>query len=76
MLPGIDGLEILKQIKQDDKTKNTPVIILTNLGQDEVIRQGFNLGAEGYLIKSSNSFKEVVEEVQNILNKKGRTVIS
>lgn len=76
MLPGVDGLEILKQIKQDDKTKNIPVIILTNLGQDEVIKQGFNLGADGYLIKSSNSLKEVVEEVQNILNKKGTITIS
>lgn len=76
MLPGVDGLEILKQIKQDDKTKNIPVIILTNLGQDEVIKQGFNLGADGYLIKSSNSLKEVLEEVQNIVEKKGSGIPS
>ncbi len=70
MLPGVNGLEILKQIKLDDKLKDIPVIILTNLGQDEVIKQGFKLGADSYLIKSSNSPKEVVAEVQNIIRRK------
>lgn len=76
MLPGINGLEVLKQIKQDEKTKNIPVIILTNLGQDEVIKQGFSLGADSYLIKASNSPKEVVWEVQNLLKKKLAETVS
>lgn len=71
MLPGINGLQVLKQIKQDEATKGIPVILLTNLGQDEVIKEGFTLGAEGYLIKAAYSTKQVVEEMKNIL--KGKT---
>lgn len=71
MLPGINGLQVLKQIKQDGATKGIPVILLTNLGQDEVIKEGFTLGAEGYLIKAAYSTKQVVEEMKNIL--KGKT---
>lgn len=71
MLPGMNGLQVLKQIKQDETTKGIPVILLTNLGQDEVIKEGFTLGAEGYLIKAAYSTKQVVEEMKNIL--KGKT---
>lgn len=70
MLPGINGLEVLKRIKQDEKIKNIPVVILTNLGQDQVIKQAFDLGADSYLIKASSSPKEVVWEVQSLLKKK------
>ena len=69
LLPDINGLEILKQIKQDPNTKTTPVVLLTNLGQDEIVKQGFNLGAEGYLIKLYYTPEKVIEEVRNILGK-------
>lgn len=67
MLPDINGLDILKEVKQNEQTKNIPVILLTNLRQDEIIKEGFKLGAEGYLMKASFTPKQIVAEVQNIL---------
>lgn len=69
MLPDLNGLEILKQIKQNPASKNVPVIMLTNLGQDEIIKEGFTLGAQGYFIKASYTPDQIVQEVKNILSK-------
>ncbi len=74
MLPDINGLEILKQIKQNPILKDIPVIMLTNLGQDEVIKEGFALGSQGYFIKSSYTPDQIVQEVQNILSKQPQGV--
>lgn len=73
MLPDLNGLEILKQIKQNPDTKSIPVLMLTNLGQDDVIKEGFSLGAQGYFIKASYTPDQIVEEVKNILARKHQT---
>lgn len=70
MLPDINGLQILKQVKLNNSTKAIPVVLLTNLGQDVVIKEGFELGAEGYLIKASYTPAQIVAEVKNFLQKK------
>ncbi|MFA5932903.1 MAG: response regulator [Microgenomates group bacterium] len=70
MLPDLNGLEILKQIKQNASTKDVPVILLTNLGQDEVIKEAFTLGAQGYFIKASYTPDQIAQEVKNILSRK------
>lgn len=70
MLPDMNGLEILKAIKENPQTKTTPVVMLTNLGQDAIIKQGFELGADGYLIKAAYTPDQIVQEVKNILAKK------
>lgn len=68
MLPDINGIEILKQVKQNPKASTLPVILLTNLGQDSVIKEGFKFGATGYLIKAAYTPDQVVREVTEILN--------
>lgn len=70
MLPDTNGLQILKEVKQNPATKQTTVVLLTNLGQDVIIKEGFELGAEGYLIKASLTPNQVVQEVKNALAKK------
>ncbi len=70
MLPDINGLQILQKIKQNDANKSVPVVLLTNLGQDAVIKQGFDLGAEGYLVKTAYTPNQIVQEIKNILAKK------
>ena len=70
MLPKMNGLDLLKTIKGKDDTKDIPVILLTNLGQDSVIKEGFNLGADGYLIKSAYTPDQIIEEVKKFLNQK------
>jgi DNA-binding response OmpR family regulator len=68
MLPGINGLEILKQIKQNPKTKDIKVLMLTNLGQEEFKEKGIKLGAEGYLIKSDLTPDQFVREIDSYIN--------
>ena len=71
MLPKMDGLEILRQVRQKGaKEKNGPIVLLTNLGQDSIIKEGFVLGASGYLIKSAMNPDQVLAEVKVFLNKK------
>lgn len=70
MLPDIDGLEVLKRIKEDAKTQNLPVILLTNLGQDKVIKDGFAMGANGYFVKAHYSIQEIVDAVVKLLKEK------
>lgn len=70
MLPKMDGLEILRHVKdKPPKLKNGPVVLLTNLGQDSIIKEGFALGASGYLIKSAMNPDQVLSEVKVFLNK-------
>lgn len=70
MLPDINGLQILQNIRQNPATKNIVVVLLTNLGQDAVIKQGFELGADGYLVKAAYTPDQIVQEVKNIVAKK------
>lgn len=70
MLPDINGLQILQNIRQNPTTKNIVVVLLTNLGQDAVIKQGFELGADGYLVKAAYTPDQIVQEVKNIVQKK------
>jgi DNA-binding response OmpR family regulator len=70
MLPKKDGLQILRDLKVNPpKTKIGPIVILTNLGNDAVINEAFQLGATGYLIKSAMNPDEVLTEVRNFLGK-------
>lgn len=70
VLPDMNGLEVLHQWKLKKPNSDTIVLLLTNLGQDEVIKKGFELGAHGYLIKSSLSPEQVVSEVNTALSQK------
>lgn len=70
MLPGINGLEVIKQWRAKSPQSTMPILLLTNLGQDAVIKAGFALGAQGYLIKASYTPDQVVAEVKNALSGK------
>lgn len=68
MLPKKDGLQILRDLKlTPPRNQNGPIVVLTNLGQDTIIKESFNLGAEGYLIKSALNPDEVLTEVRSYL---------
>lgn len=72
MLPKMDGLQILKTLNEKgDLKKNGPVVLLTNLGQDNIVKQGFEHGASGYLIKSALTPDQVLHEVRTFLKKNG-----
>lgn len=67
MLPGMNGLQLLREFKTQNPTSPMITILLTNLGQEAVIKEGFELGAQAYLIKASYTPDQVVNEVRNAL---------
>ena len=69
LMPYMDGLEMLAEIKKEEKLKNIPIILLTNLSQKNDIDRGMGLGANDYLIKSHFTPSEVVEKIQANLKK-------
>jgi DNA-binding response OmpR family regulator len=67
MLPGKDGLRILKEIKENPELKKGYIIALTNLNSENIIQEAFGSGADGYLIKSEITPDKIVDEVDRIL---------
>lgn len=68
MMPDMNGIDVLKSINPDKRDKNMKIVMLTNLGQDNVIKEAFKLGAVGYLIKSSLNPYQLTEEVRSFLD--------
>lgn len=69
LMPKKNGFEVLTELKEEDKTKDIPVIILSNLGQKEEIKKGMDLGAESFLIKAHYMPSEVITKVKELLKK-------
>lgn len=69
LLPKMDGFTVLEHLKEDDELKDTPVILLTNLGQKDDVEKGLALGAADYLIKAHFKPSETVEKVKKVLSK-------
>ena len=67
LLPKMDGFEVLKHLKKDAKTKDIPVILLTNLGQKSDVEFGLKQGAVDYLIKAHFMPQETVDKVKKVL---------
>ena len=64
IMPQLDGFTVLEKLKADPKTKNIPVILLTNLGTEEDIKKGQELGAKDYLVKANLTPAEVLDKVK------------
>lgn len=67
ILPKMDGFTVLKELKKNPETKKIPVILLTNLGQNEDVKKGKELGADDYFVKSNHTPGEIVERVKALL---------
>lgn len=67
LLPEIDGFIVLKRLQENNDLKKIPVIVLSNLGQDEDMRKAKELGAKDYMVKAYFTPTEVIERVQKIL---------
>lgn len=66
-MPNLDGFELIKSLRSDEKFKDVPIIILSSLSDGESIDTGLKLGANSYLIKPFN-VKKVQYEVSKYLN--------
>lgn len=64
-LPKIDGLEVLKQIKSNDKTKSIPVVVLTTSSADKDIAMSYEYSANSYLVKPMDfeKFSELMNDL-------------
>lgn len=69
VLPGISGFDVLEKIKKEDRLKNIPVIVFSNLGQPGDIERAKKLGAVKHLIKAEIDVGEVVNEIAKIVKK-------
>lgn len=67
ILPGIDGFEILATIKKDQKLKNIPVMVISNLGQKEDVDRAMELGAVDFLVKANFTLDEIIARVLIVL---------
>ena len=67
ILPKIHGFDVLRKLKQEPETKNTPVIVLTNLEGIEDVKEAIELGAQTYLVKTQYTLEEVVEKIKSAL---------
>ena len=68
MLPGIQGLDVCRVIKSDQETKETPIIMVTALGQEEDIVKGLETGADDYITKPF-SIKVLIARVNAVLKR-------
>ena len=69
ILPGINGFEVLEKVKGNAKTKDIPVIIVSNLGDKSDIDRGLSLGAEDYLVKANMVPKDIVGKLTDVAKK-------
>ena len=64
-MPKINGIEVLEKIKADERTKTTPVVMLTSSKEDPDIQKCYKLGANSYIVKPVN-FENFTQAIKNI----------
>lgn len=67
LMPKMNGLEVLKQLKSDPDTAAIEVIMLTNINQPDIVGEAVKNGASGFLIKADISEAQLVDEVKKRL---------
>ena len=71
ILPAIDGFQILHELRQnpDKDIASVPIIMLSNLGQDDDIKKAMEMGANDYLVKAHFTTEEIAEKIKKTLGK-------
>jgi DNA-binding response OmpR family regulator len=71
ILPAVDGFQILSQIRSNDdkKISEVPIIMLSNLGQDDDIKKAMDMGANDYLVKAHFTTEEIIGKINELLKK-------
>jgi len=70
MLPSVDGLELCQKVRQEGKNRETPIIVLTALGDEDTKVKGFSAGADDYVTKPF-SVKELLARIEAVLRRVG-----
>ena len=64
-LPKVDGLDVLRRIRSEERTRFLPVVVFTSSGEERDIVESYNLGANGY-VRKPVSFDEFTQAVQRV----------
>ena len=64
-MPKVDGLEVLRKVKSDERTKSIPVVMLTSSKEDKDIKETYRLGVNSYVVKPV-SFDEYIKTVSEL----------
>jgi CheY-like chemotaxis protein len=67
LMPKLSGMQALEALKKDERTRNIPVVILSNSSLDSDLQKAKDLGAAGYLVKASLSLKELGDQVMSFI---------
>ena len=67
ILPGASGFEVMEKITAEPQVGSTPIIIISNLGQQSDIARGRELGAAAYLVKADTPIDDLVQKVREFL---------
>lgn len=67
ILPRKDGLEVFRSLKDDELTRDIPVVVLTNLERIEHVEKVLEMGAKTYLVKANYTLREIVEKIKQTL---------
>ena len=67
VLPKLNGFEVLAGLKKDNKTKEIPIIILTNMDNMEDVNKALELGASTYLVKTEYDLEELVSKIKKFI---------
>jgi CheY-like chemotaxis protein len=68
MMPKLDGIGFLQRKKQTPKLLNVQVVVMTNLGQDEVLKKCFDLGVKYYILKANTTPDKVLPVLAKALD--------
>lgn len=67
ILPKVSGFELMEKVREDPQYQKTPVIVISNLGQESDIEKGERLGAVGYFVKAHVSIEDLVRQIKSYL---------
>lgn len=74
VMPTLDGIELLKKIREENICRDAFIIVLSNLGEPAEIEKAKKLGIDGYIVKASLTPSEVVERVVALLYEEKRLI--
>ena len=67
VLPKIDGVSVLKQLRVNESTSKIPILVLTNLASGETVKEVIEAGGTDYLVKTDYTLEQLVHKVEDVL---------
>ena len=67
VMPKLGGIEFLKKLRADERGKNIPVLVATQISDLEKMSEGMELGVRGYIVKADYSIEEILSQIEEVL---------